>query len=155
MTEETQEAAENGYAEAWRPTPGDVLTGTLAGVEMIDPGGNGPYPVVTLQTPAGERNVHAFHSVLRRSLARRAPKIGDEVTITYLGERPGGKNGTYHDYKVRGGQGQEFDWATQLPAEERQEIAALSAEPPIPSSPTPSQSTQEKAADNFGDKPPF
>ena len=27
----------NSYAEAWKPTPGATLTGTMTAVEMIDP----------------------------------------------------------------------------------------------------------------------
>lgn len=155
MTDDSQvQSAESDFPEAWKPNVGDSITGTLAGVDMIDPGGNGPYPCVTLETPSGMRNVHAFHSVLRRELARRAPKPGDEITITYQGQREGGRNGTYHTYRVAGGPGQAFDWATELPQEEHQQTQAQSAAPPIAPAPIPA-APAAPAGSQFGEAPPF
>ena len=141
---------DSGFAEAWRPSPGSTITGTLANVELIDPNGNGAYPCVLLKTGDGERAVHAFHTVLRREIARRRPKIGDELTITYLGQKDGGKNGTYHAYRVRGGSGAEFNWENELPPEER----LSQQDVPIAPAPTPSQPVPEPGS-QFGAEPPF
>ena len=130
MTDETQ----SDFPEAWKPSPGDTITGTLQSVEVIDPGGNGPYPCLTLKTSDGAvRNIHAFHQVLRNALARRRPKIGDELSIAYQGKREGGSYGGYHSYQVAGGQAQEMNWDTWLPESERR----VSQEVPIAPSPAP------------------
>ena len=144
MTEEAQ----SDFPTAWRPEPGDTVTGTLLNVEAIDPNGNGVYPVVTLKTDGGDIAVHAFHTVLRRELARRRPKVGDELTIVYQGKRPGGKNNEYHAYRVSGGSGGEYDWSQDLPPDERPPSG-----PPIQSAPVPQQA--QPAGAQFGDSPPF
>lgn len=108
------------------------LHGTLKNVEAIDPTGQGKYPVLTIDTRDGAVAVHAFHSVLRRELARRAPKIGDELDIVYLGKRPGGRGAEYHNYRVSGGQVQEYDWSQELPEGER-----AMAEVDVPIAPAP------------------
>lgn len=115
---------------AWRPEPGDTITGKMVDVALIDPNGQGQYPCVTLEEVDGERRaIHAFHSVLQKEIARRRPKIGDELTITYQGKKEG-VNREYHSYKVLGGQGNQVNWDSFLPPDERQ----ASSEPPIPSS---------------------
>lgn len=167
------------FAEAWRPDAGDTITGTMVGVEVIDPNNQGPYPCVTLKTGSGEiRAIHAFHQVLRNGIARRRPKIGDELTITYHGKKEGGAYGGYHSYQVTGGQTVEMNWESWLPEEERGR--AGSAEPPIapnppfapasalggslggataddfsPLPPSNEPSVQEKAASKFGAEVPF
>lgn len=175
MTEETQTAEQSDFPEAWKPDAGTTITGAVVEVKMIDPSGQGPYPCVTLQSADGQqRAIHAFHSVLRRELARNAPKVGDEITITYHGERAGGAYGKYHSYQVRGGQGREFNWDAELPPEERQAQATADvpiAPAPIPAQPAMSpeqvaqlrelqklqaqQETATAAAQTFGEAPPF
>jgi len=149
----------NSYAEAWKPTPGATLTGTMTAVEMIDPNGKGAYPVVTVRSDDGQEfNVHAFHSVLKRELARRRPKPGDEIAILYEGKREGGAYGEYHSYRVTGGQASQVNWDSFLPDEERQ--ATQTAAPPIPASepfvpPASFQPEPAPTGEQFGDKPPF
>lgn len=118
MTEQT----DNGFPEAWVPEAGAVLKGTVVEVSTGD-GGYGPYPIVTISTEDGERAVHAFHTVLRNELAKRAPKAGDELTITYRGlvqnkSGKGANDGRYHAYRVSGGSEVGYDWSQDLPADE-------------------------------------
>ena len=161
---------EKGYAEAWRPDPGDKIKGRVLAVTMGPDMGYGQYPIVTLDVDGQERAVHAFHTVLRTELARRRPRPGDDLEITYQGKRsPKSGNGNdFHVYRVIGGQEPEFNWDSQLPPDERGLVgvsvpaassARATAEPPIPPadySPLPPQPTmQEQAAENFGEAPPF
>ena len=144
-------ADETGYAEGWKPNPGDEITGRVIDIAATD-GGWGMYPIVTLRDEGGtEIAVHAFHDVLKSELARRRPKVGDEVSIKYLGQ-PNGKN--YHAYRVRGGQDASFDWgAFGGQSEERQ----TSADPPIQPSVLASASVGSSAgaaADDFSPLPP-
>lgn len=149
MTDETQ----SDFPEAWKPNPGETITGVLERVEVIDPNGQGPYPCVTIKTSDGTlRALHAFHSVLSRELARRRPKPGDELTVTYHGKREGGQYGGYHSYAVAGGEGREVDWDNFLPADERQATTS----DPVPIAPTPIPATPAAPAGaQFGDEPPF
>lgn len=155
MTEE-----ESAFPSAWRPEAGAVLTGTMVGVEMIDPNGRGAYPVVTVRSEdGGEYAVHAFHSVLKRELARRRPKAGDDLTIVYEGKKAGGQYGEYHSYRVSGGQAAQVNWDSFLPEDERQTAQQL-AEPPIASREpfTPPASFQPQpvpTGEQFGEDPPF
>jgi hypothetical protein len=152
MADETEVQEQSDFPTAWRPAAGDSITGTLQNVEVIDPSGNGPYPCLTLLTAEGERNVHSFHVALRSALGRRRPKIGDEVTISYLGQKEGGRNGWYHAYRVVGGQAQEFDWDNDIAVTER-----TMPDVPIAPAPTPSQvqTPAKPAGEQFGEKPPF
>lgn len=130
MSEEFKEA------EGWKPTAGDVVTGKLQDVVMVE-GGYGAYPMLVLERSDGsEVNVHAFHDVLRNELVRKRPQPGDELTIKYLGKvDKGGKNG-YHSYRVRGGQAQ-VNWGAfgdDAPGESDVPIASagLPTPPPAP-----------------------
>jgi hypothetical protein len=149
---------ENSYPEAWKPQAGATLTGTMVGVEMIDPNGKGAYPVVTIRGEDGQEHaVHAFHSVLKRELARRRPKAGDELSIVYEGQREGGAYGKYHSYRVTGGQAGEVNWDSMLPDDERQAradaIPIASSEPFTP--PASFQPQPPPTGESFGDEPPF
>lgn len=170
MTDESQTEAtqDDGFPTAWKPDPGAVIVGTLQGVEVIDPGGQGPYPCLTIQTADGSlRAVHAFHQVLRNGIARRRPKIGDELTIVYRGKKAGGAYGGYHDYAVSGGQAQEVNWDSFLPESERQADAVPIAPAPIPMSQeqvdamrqaqadAATRETQASAEKTFGTEVPF
>lgn len=122
MTEQTA----NDYAAGWRPNPGERIKGNIVDIATGD-GGYGPYPIVTLDTDDGEKAVHAFHQVLRTELARRRPKIGDEIEVTYLGKRENQSgNGSYHAYRVTGGQVQGYDWSQDLPEDQRQSSEPVS-----------------------------
>lgn len=136
MTDTQTDVPESDYATGWRPTKGDKVAGTVTDISATD-GGYGVYPIVTLgQEGGGEVAVHAFHTVLRRELARRRPQIGDELEITYLGKQQG-KSGSigYDGYRVKSNKDvQGYDWDLELPEEQRQS----SADPPIAAStPTP------------------
>lgn len=159
---------ETGYAEGWKPSPGDEVAGRVIDIAATD-GGWGPYPVVTLAGEDGvEVAVHAFHDVLKSELARRRPKVGDELSIKYLGQ-PNGKN--YHAYRVRGGQEGEFDWST-FGGQPSPQSPSSSAEPPIAPSAGASASQGSSAGvavdeaplppsppapkgEQFGDEAPF
>lgn len=144
----TEEAIQSDYAEAWRPNPGDTITGVVKNIEAIDPSGQGVYPCVTVQTAAGEmKAIHAFRQVLRTGLAKCQPKPGDEITITYGGKKMGA-NREYHDYRVLGGQPRDFSWDSFLPEGDRPpEPAQNLAAPPIaPSQPAAEPTVQERAA---------
>jgi hypothetical protein len=101
---------QNWFPEAWRPNPGDTITGYVVKVAAAD-GDYGPYPVVTVRTtqlPQGEVDVavHAFHDMLRSELADRQVQEGDQITITYLGKHP---EKDYYGYRVVGAD-KPFDW---------------------------------------------
>jgi hypothetical protein len=149
---------ETGYAEGWKPSPGDRVQGVVTDVTATD-GGYGVYPVVTLRTPDGsEVAVHAFHTVLRKELARRRPGVGDELDITYLGKKSGGRSDRGYDaYRVKSSKDAPFNWDSELSGEERE--AWASDEPPIESAPLPQPAdptTQFVSdGDKFGSEPPF
>lgn len=161
MTE--QEQYEADYPEAWKPEPGDKIAGKVIGVTQSPDFGYGPYPIVTLNVDGTERAVHAFHHVLRTELARRRPRVGDDLEIVYQGQRKpkSGTNNPFHAYRVQGGQEREFNWDAELPEGEREALGA-SASPPIAPAPVPSfqapaqpQETPKPAGGQFGDEVPF
>lgn len=150
MTESTE------YAQGWRPTAGDKVAGAIVDIAATD-GGYGIYPIVTLRTDSGEVAVHAFHTVLRRELARRRPSVGDELEITYLGKQAG-KPGSagYDGYRVRSNKDVVgYDWDSEMPDDARPAAAADPAAPPIApadipsaSTPTPAPSPMDPASDD-------
>jgi hypothetical protein len=170
------ENEDTGYAAAWRPDPGDKIAGKVVAIVMGPDMGYGPYPIVTLDTSEGEQAIHAFHQILRTELAKRRPKVGDPLEVTYQGKRSpkSGNGNAFHMYRVVGGQEPEFDWASELPAGESSagasgppaSSARATAEPlneqdipwsedyrPLPKSDEPS--VQERAAEKFGAEAPF
>lgn len=103
MSDTTSEYAEIMTAKAWRPTPGELITGTVANLRRQDDEYGG-HIVVTLAVAAdGEAPaytaVHAVHSVLKKQLTGLKPVIGTQLRITYLG-KVDGKNQSYHSYLV-------------------------------------------------------
>jgi hypothetical protein len=164
MTDQTQTTTdpetETGFAEGWRPNAGDRVVGTVVDISTTD-GGYGPYAIVTLKTATGEVAIHAFHTVLRRELARRRPKIGDELDITYVGKSKAGAGNFgkgYDLYRVRSDKDVAgYDWSRDLTDGEAFEQRD-DDEPPIPPAPAPQtvveQTVADKAAENFGDDPP-
>lgn len=131
MTEATE--TQQDYATGWRPKTGDRVAGKVIDITATD-GGYGVYPIVTLETEGGgEVAVHAFHTVLRRELARRRPKIGDKLEITYLGKRDA-KSGTqgYDAYRVKSDKDVVgYDWDSELSPEERATAAPVEPDVPI------------------------
>lgn len=88
---------------AWRPEPGEKVVGTVVNLDIA---GNesafGSYYLLTIRADGtGELvNVHAFHTVLGRELARKSVGQGDRIGIKYLGrvERPGEPD--FENYRV-------------------------------------------------------
>lgn len=144
-------SSETGYAQGWKPSPGDEIGGKIIDIAATD-NGWGAYPVITLMDEGGtEVAVHAFHDVLKGELARRRPKVGDELNIKYLGQ-PQGKN--YHAYRVRGGHEASFDWgAFGGQSEPRQDDPPIQPSP-VDAGPLPPKPPAPKG-EQFGEAPPF
>lgn len=89
------------YAPGWRPAEGEIVRGTVVGVDLgsrdLDYGG-GHYPIVTLRLASGfaatlkdgttseEVALHAIHRQLAGKLAAIEPKVGDVIGVKYVGE---------------------------------------------------------------------
>lgn len=87
----------NKEQTGWRPSPDDVVEGTVVEVDERT-GEYGSYPVVVLEVGDGaEVAVHGFHCVLKNELAKLRPAVGDRLAVKYLG-KPDGKS--YELYKV-------------------------------------------------------
>lgn len=80
--------------QGWRPEPGDVLTGTVSGIEKgWSDYTNSFYPIVTVKQEDGTlTSVHCFHEILRQRMIDLRPEIGSEITVT-CGERKPTKDG--------------------------------------------------------------
>lgn len=106
-------------APAWRPNPGDTITGALAhrDTRVTE---YGTYPVVYIDVEGSLVAVHAFHQTLKDGLKELKPQRGDFVSITYAGEKESkntdskGEKRTYHHYVVLDPDseidGGEMDW---------------------------------------------
>lgn len=95
-------------ATAWRPNPGDTLTGAVVHRE-IRTTEHGTYPIVYIDadTVDGLIAVHAFHQTLRDGLKELAPSRGEIISITYGGRKESNKRQDakgepveYHHYAV-------------------------------------------------------
>lgn len=86
--ETVPEAMGEGSGGGWRPEPGDSVTGKLVDVTTGGMSSEfGRYPIVSLEHKDGTfTHVHAFHHTLKTRLTEMRPKIGHELTITYVGE---------------------------------------------------------------------
>lgn len=110
-------------------TPGTEYRGTL---DASDYGDGEEYPIVTIRQDDGEEvAVHGFHTVLKRELAKLAPKVGDQIGVKYVGI-PAGKS--YELYRVilergDGAAAAEPDWATMAQQADRE--AALTDDDPF------------------------
>jgi hypothetical protein len=83
----------------WRATPGGRIAGEITEIREGETD-YGAYPIYVIQTPRGERALHAYHSILKRELGSR--KVGDRVVVVYHGKRQAAKNKdrSYHHYEV-------------------------------------------------------
>jgi hypothetical protein len=83
----------------WRPDPGDKIVGTIVDIDERESNyGSGVYPVVVVADDDGnEVAVHAFHTVLKKEIARQRPTVGDQIAIKYHGIREGQN---YEFYRV-------------------------------------------------------
>jgi hypothetical protein len=156
-------------SNAWIPEKeGDSIEGKLIDVATGSGYEGKPYPIITLDVDGVEVPIHAFHYVLRTELARRRPKIGDDVKIVYQGKTPDSKDRKgFHKYRVQGGQSQAYNWDNDLPPEERATAVQQQASdvdlpiddvelPPAP--PTAEEIAAARAlvaAAKFGDDTPF
>jgi hypothetical protein len=152
-------ADQNWFPEAWRPNPGDTISGFVVKVAAAD-GDYGAYPVITIRTtqlPQGEVDVavHAFHDMLRSELAERQVQAGEQLTITYLGKHP---EKDYYGYRVIGAD-KPFDW-TQFGARpsapaapQAHAPAASSSSPPRSEQRAPMQSDVPVNRDDFAPPP--
>jgi hypothetical protein len=91
-------------SDAWIPTePGAILTGEVVDIDTAwsqfrasqhpDDDDAGWYPLLTIKEANGaEVKLHAFRTVLYNEIMRKQPKVGETVTVTYVGEGkdPGG-----------------------------------------------------------------
>ncbi|MGI8711575.1 MAG: hypothetical protein ACR2LA_11350 [Acidimicrobiales bacterium] len=76
-------------APAWRPSPGEVLTGTVAELSQRSHPEYGPYPTLIVVDEAGQHWTWcAFHHVAKDQLDQHRPAVGDLVGIAYDGRHP-------------------------------------------------------------------
>lgn len=78
-------------APAWRPAPGDLLTGFVVATRRGETR-YGVYPILVLDVEGEYVSVHAFHSILKDALADLHAEgdltPGSEITIAYVGKQP-------------------------------------------------------------------
>lgn len=78
-------------SDAWRPSEGDVLEGTVIDVDAgWSDYAEAFYPIVKVaREDTGETvTVHAFHEKLAQRLKLLRPAKGEKISITYTGEVP-------------------------------------------------------------------
>ncbi len=101
-------------APAWRPEPGESITGTVARLSARETE-YGKHLVVTLDTGNGAYTaVHCFHSVLKNAMYDLKPTNGDDVTVYYHGKVDREDKPSYHSYTVLDPNAPaetEFSWA--------------------------------------------
>lgn len=120
------------FAPAWRPDPGDKLSGEVVGIGERA-GEYGSYPIVTLRRDDGEElALHAFHSVLASELAALRPKLGDRLAVRYDGKKQTRTGtGSYHGYKVvKDGDEQAVDWSQYAAGDEQSAAAPPASDVP-------------------------
>jgi hypothetical protein len=108
----------------WRPQQaGETVSGTVLRVEQFrssfeDSDGQGPIPVVVVETAEGEVEVICSPRLLRDALIQLRPEPGDTVTVEFHGERMSRAGRRFKDFQVRvngrqaggGGQREPIDW---------------------------------------------
>jgi hypothetical protein len=96
-------------ATAWRPLPGDTLTGAFVHRDVRRGGEYGDYMICYFDKNDGSPlvAVHAFHQTLKDGLKELAPDKGDIISITYAGQKVSnkrvdskGRAVEYHHYGV-------------------------------------------------------
>ena len=86
----------------WKPQeegPGSEIAGRVVAVDEVE-GNWGKKPVLTLETPEGERTVWASHSVLRSKLEEQPPAPGARILIRYEGTNTSAAGHEYHVYEL-------------------------------------------------------
>lgn len=86
--ERTLELIKIKSAVAWRPAPGDTVSGTIVRVLRRETNSEfGAYPLVVMDTGEAQYTaVHAFHTILRDQLREIKAGPGDQITIVYQGK---------------------------------------------------------------------
>ena len=73
--------------------------GRVVAVSEVD-GAYGTKPVLTIDTPSGERTVWASHAVLRGELEKHPPAEGSRILIRYDGTNTSQAGHQYHAYSL-------------------------------------------------------
>lgn len=93
--------------------PGDSIEGKVAHLTATD-FGDGPVPVITVATDAGNKEITASQRILQQKLAVGAPQVGDWIKITFDGEdlaraRPGRNPAKLFTVVVKRGSGEDTE----------------------------------------------
>jgi hypothetical protein len=86
----------------WKPTAaGDTVHGQYVRLEIGRSKSGVSCPIVVLQDSDGnEHGVWLWRDILCAGFVRQRPKIGDTVTVTYLGTKTSATGREYHDYVI-------------------------------------------------------
>lgn len=79
-----------GESMGWRPNEGDVLSGKIVNITRgWSDWTNAYYPLLTIHDTARDSDIdlHCFHATLQERVMETRPKVGDEITVAYLGKR--------------------------------------------------------------------
>jgi hypothetical protein len=96
-------------APAWRPDPGDLITGKLIDVSWYEHEEYGKSPVMTLAVGSNNTfaRVYSIHQTLTAKLMELRPPLGETVTVHYGGQKASnsrkdskGDPVQYHQYTV-------------------------------------------------------
>ncbi len=113
------------FPESWRGfnADGDLFVGTVDGYSE-GPGKFGPVPILQASDTEGKAwSIWLFSSILREKVGKAAPKPGEKIVVTYLGEATSQASGnTYKRWAVempeRDATLPDFsEWALQNPDE--------------------------------------
>jgi hypothetical protein len=112
-----REQADRDFPSAWIPDePGAELYGVLRSIKPAVRTTYGPVPVLELEDPRTHTSFSLWllHTVLRRSVWRLKPVVGELMYVRYDGRvKPEGGGTAYEGYTVlvdRPDQGDEVDW---------------------------------------------
>lgn len=75
--------------EGWKPEIADKIFGEVLTVDERPSDYGDPYPYLEIDDEISGKiiGVHAFHSVLKRDIARQKPVVGDKWGAKYLGQK--------------------------------------------------------------------
>lgn len=150
----------------WNPEPGETVTGKLVKVIRLKSKFDNPdgsekfYPLLILETSDGDVSVTAQASVLLNELEKRQPRLGEEISITYLGKKEPQTKGRlpYHAYRVLGGTDPNaWNWGS---GDGRGVQQYKEQEPDVPIDtndfePLPGSEKAKLTGEKFGDDLPF
>lgn len=100
-TKEEMRARLAQEVEGWRPEPGDEVFGTIVTVDERE-GKFGPYPYLEIDDEDTGKvvGVHCFHTVLKKEVVNKAPKVGGVGGVHYFGiKTPKNGGDDYEHYK--------------------------------------------------------